>query len=134
MTITNTTHVSIADALTSVAPGGLPFRFTAYDGSSAGPEDAAVGMHLANERGLSYVLTAPGDLGMVRAYAAGDLELYGVHPGNPYGVARLLATELCRHRSAPRAGAARSTGCGTRGTVTRSRSSTTTTSRTGSTS
>ncbi|HEY3004785.1 MAG TPA: class I SAM-dependent methyltransferase [Kribbellaceae bacterium] len=101
MTITNTTHVSIADALTSVAPGGLPFRFTAYDGSSAGPEDAPVGMHLANERGLSYILTAPGDLGMVRAYVAGDLEVYGVHPGNPYGVARLLATELHFQRPTP---------------------------------
>jgi cyclopropane-fatty-acyl-phospholipid synthase len=91
MTLTNATRVSIADAITSITPGGLPFRFTAYDGSSAGPPDSAVGMHLANERGLSYVLTAPGDLGLARAYAAGDLELTGVHPGNPYEIAKLLA-------------------------------------------
>ena len=84
------THVSIADALTAVTPDGLPFRFTAYDGSSAGPDDAAIGLHLANERGLSYVLTAPGDLGLARAYVTGDLEVSGVHPGDPYDVARLL--------------------------------------------
>jgi cyclopropane-fatty-acyl-phospholipid synthase len=100
MTITHQTHLTIADALSAVAPDGLPFRFTAYDGSSAGPEDAPVGMHLATERGLSYVLTAPGDLGLARAYVAGDLEVTGVHPGNPYDVARLLSG-LRFHRPSP---------------------------------
>ena len=75
------TQVSIADALTTVTPGGLPFRFTAYDGSATGPEDSPIHMHLASERGLSYVLTAPGDLGLVRAYVMGDLEITGAHPG-----------------------------------------------------
>ena len=52
---------------------GLPLRFTAYDGSSAGPPDADVGMQLRTERGLAYLMTAPGDLGMARAYVCGDL-------------------------------------------------------------
>ncbi|MER7248972.1 cyclopropane-fatty-acyl-phospholipid synthase family protein [Kribbella sp. NPDC000426] len=84
------TQVSIAEALTTVMPDGLPFRFTAYDGSAAGPEDSAIHLHLATERGLSYILTAPGDLGMVRAYVMGDLEITGVHPGNPYELMRLI--------------------------------------------
>ena len=71
------TQISIAQALTAVAPEGLPFRFTAYDGSATGPEDSPIHMHLATERGLSYVLTAPGDLGLVRAYVQGDLEITG---------------------------------------------------------
>ncbi len=63
---------------------GLPLRFTAYDGSSAGPADAAYGLNLLNERGLAYIMTAPGDLGLARAYVSGDLEIVGVHPGDPY--------------------------------------------------
>jgi cyclopropane-fatty-acyl-phospholipid synthase len=90
----NPTQVSIADALTTVTPGGLPFRFTAYDGSAAGPEDAEVRMHLATERGLSYILTAPGDLGMVRAYVQDDLRIEGVHPGNPYDLMRMVLRQL----------------------------------------
>jgi len=100
VTILDKTHVSVADALSAITPGGLPFRFTAYDGSAAGRDDSPIGLHLANERGLSYMLTAPGELGMVRAYVAGDLELTGAHPGNPYAVAQLLGNEL-RFRRPP---------------------------------
>jgi cyclopropane-fatty-acyl-phospholipid synthase len=96
-----TTQVSIAGALTTVARDGLPFYFTAYDGSAAGPEDAAIHMHLASERGLSYVLTAPGDLGLVRAYIQDDLQIEGVHPGNPYELMRLMLNQLHFHRPSP---------------------------------
>jgi cyclopropane-fatty-acyl-phospholipid synthase len=75
---------SIADTFTQLLVGDIPFRFTAYDGSSAGPEDAAYGLHLRNERGLSYLISAPGDLGLARAYVTGDLELIGGHPGDPF--------------------------------------------------
>lgn len=76
--------VSIAEAFSSLLIGDLPFRFTAYDGSTAGPEDAPYGLTLLNERGLSYLMTAPGDLGLARAYTTGDLELVGAHPGDPF--------------------------------------------------
>ena len=76
--------MTIADAFSSLLIGDIPFRFTAYDGSSAGPEDARFGLNLLNERGLSYLMTAPGDLGLARAYTTGDLELLGAHPGDPY--------------------------------------------------
>lgn len=95
------TQVSIAEALTAVTPDGLPFRFTAYDGSATGPEDSPVQMHLASERGLSYVLTAPGDLGMVRAYVMGDLEITGVHPGDPYDLMRMMLNQLHFQRPTP---------------------------------
>ena len=75
---------SIADAFTQLLTSDIPFRFTAYDGSSAGPADSTYGLHLRNERGLSYLLSAPGDLGLARAYVTGDLELIGAHPGDPY--------------------------------------------------
>ncbi|WP_243060768.1 cyclopropane-fatty-acyl-phospholipid synthase family protein [Nocardioides sp. SR21] len=81
---------TIASAIESLLKDGMPLRFTAYDGSAAGPVDAQYGMTLLNERGLAYIMTAPGDLGLARAYAAGDLELTGVHPGDPYPILRLL--------------------------------------------
>jgi cyclopropane-fatty-acyl-phospholipid synthase len=82
--------LTIGEAIESLFPHGVPFRFTAYDGSTAGPADATVQLHLKTPRGLSYLLTAPGDLGMARAYVAGDLELTGAHPGDPYELMRLL--------------------------------------------
>ncbi len=82
--------MKIADVIASLVKGGLPLRLSAYDGSVAGPEDAPVGLHLASQRGLAYLLTAPGDLGLARAYAAGDLTIDGAHPGDPYAVMSLL--------------------------------------------
>jgi cyclopropane-fatty-acyl-phospholipid synthase len=93
MTTTTTSEltVSIGEAVSRLMPEGVPFRFTAYDGSSAGPADAPIGLHLCNERGLSYLLTAPGDLGLARAYVTGDLVVEGAHPGDPYdGLARIM--------------------------------------------
>jgi cyclopropane-fatty-acyl-phospholipid synthase len=81
---------TIGAAIETLLQDGMPLRFTAYDGSSAGPADAEYGLNLLNERGLAYIMTAPGDLGLARAYAAGDLEMVGVHPGDPYPVLRLL--------------------------------------------
>ena len=83
-------RMTISDAIGRLVRGGLPLRFTAYDGSSAGPPDAQLGMHLRTERGLAYLMTAPGDLGLARAYVSGDLDLSGVHPGDPYDALVLL--------------------------------------------
>jgi cyclopropane-fatty-acyl-phospholipid synthase len=95
---------TVADVLRAVTSSEPAVRITAYDGSAVGPEDAPISMHLASERGLSYVLTAPGELGMARAYVAGDLELGGgdVHPGDPYDLLRLLRESLRPRVPSPR--------------------------------
>jgi cyclopropane-fatty-acyl-phospholipid synthase len=77
-------RLSMAQILDAVTAGDVQLRFTAYDGSAIGPEDAAYGLHLNNPRGASFIATAPGDLGMARAYVSGDLDVRGVHPGDPY--------------------------------------------------
>ena len=51
-------RMSIGDAMDRLVRGGLPVRFTAYDGSSAGPPDAPFGLDLHTERGVE----CPGDL------------------------------------------------------------------------
>jgi len=76
--------LTLAEILEIFAAGRLPLRFTAYDGSTAGPDDAELGLDLLTPRGTTYLATAPGDLGLARAYVAGDLEPHGVHPGDPY--------------------------------------------------
>ena len=86
MTIDVGVRMTIAEALERLMKDGMPFRFEAYDGSVAGPTDAQYTFRLLNERGLSYIMTAPGDLGFGRAIVAGDLEVDGVHLGNPYDV------------------------------------------------
>jgi cyclopropane-fatty-acyl-phospholipid synthase len=91
---TRTPQVTIGEALTRLMAGGVPFRFTAYDGSTAGPPDSPIHLRLKNERGLSYLLSAPGDLGMARAYVACDLEHDAVHPGNPYHALVRLQSNL----------------------------------------
>lgn len=78
--------ITIGEAITTLMPDGVPFRFTAYDGSSAGPADSPIHVHLENKRGLSYLLTAPGDLGVARAYVSGDITMTGIHPGDPYPI------------------------------------------------
>ncbi|TSD57656.1 class I SAM-dependent methyltransferase [Aeromicrobium piscarium] len=94
MTIDTNAKLSIADALGRIMRGGLPFRFEAYDGSVGGPEDSPITLRLVNERGLSYLMTAPGDLGFARAYVSGDLEVDGDHPGNPYAAMSLIMSQL----------------------------------------
>ncbi|MFG1899341.1 class I SAM-dependent methyltransferase [Micromonospora carbonacea] len=85
---------TVADVVRAVTAGALPVRITGYDGSAVGPADAGITLAVRSERGLSYLLTAPGDLGMARAYVSGDLELGGVHPGDPYEALRVLKDEL----------------------------------------
>lgn len=94
MTIDTHSKLSIAAAFDRLLVDGLPFRFEAYDGSVGGPANSLITLRLLNERGLSYVMTAPGDLGFARAYVAGDLEVAGVHPGNPYEAMSLILSQL----------------------------------------
>ncbi|MFF0818031.1 class I SAM-dependent methyltransferase [Rhodococcus sp. NPDC003318] len=94
-------RLSIADILGIVVGKNLPVRFTAYDGSSLGSPDAEFHIDLKSPRGTTYLVTAPGDLGLARAYISGDLTITGAHPGNPYPVLKVLGEQL--HFSRPSA-------------------------------
>jgi cyclopropane-fatty-acyl-phospholipid synthase len=86
--------IRIADAVGMLLKQDLPGLFTAYDGSSIGTGQVPITMRLKNQRGLAYLLTAPGDLGLARAYVMGDLDIEGVHPGDPYDALVLLYRHL----------------------------------------
>lgn len=87
-------RLTLAEILEILTAGRLPLRFTAYDGSSAGPPEAPYELELKTPRGTTYLATARGDLGLARAYISGDLEIRGVHPGDPYDLLKALAEDL----------------------------------------
>jgi cyclopropane-fatty-acyl-phospholipid synthase len=86
-------RLSLAQILEILVGGRLPLRFTAYDGSATGPDDA-LGFDLLSPRGATYLATSPGELGLVRAYVSGALQLHGVHPGDPYELLRALNDDV----------------------------------------
>ena len=57
--------------------GSAPVQVEAYDGSRAGPSDAKVRLVLRSPRALSYLVTAPSELGLARAFVSGELEIHG---------------------------------------------------------
>lgn len=83
-------RLPLAEIVELVTGGDMPLRFTAYDGSAAGPAESTYSMHLSSPKGATYIATAPGDLGMARAYISGELDIQGAHPGNPYGLLAAL--------------------------------------------
>ncbi|MFF8397665.1 class I SAM-dependent methyltransferase [Streptomyces sp. NPDC016172] len=54
----------------------LPVRIRAWDGSQAGPPGAPM-LVVRNRRALRRLLWKPGELGMARAWVAGDLDIEG---------------------------------------------------------
>lgn len=55
----------------------LPIHVRCWDGSEAGPTDAKARVHFCNRRALRRVLYSPNELGLVRAYVSGDLDIDG---------------------------------------------------------
>jgi cyclopropane-fatty-acyl-phospholipid synthase len=86
-------RLSLAQILEILVGGRLPLRFTAYDGSATGPDDA-LGLDLVTPRGTTYLATAPSELGLARAYVSGDLQPHGVHPGDPYELLKVLIANV----------------------------------------
>jgi len=67
----------LVDALGGVlGAGGFPWRLRAWDGSEAGPPGAPR-IALRSPLALRRMLWAPGELGLVRAHVAGDLDIDG---------------------------------------------------------
>ncbi len=73
--------MNVATFVSSVFNNQLPFRVEAYDGSVAAPtiESSAndVTLKILSRDALTRVLTHPGELGLARAYVAGDIDIDG---------------------------------------------------------
>ncbi|WP_415654064.1 class I SAM-dependent methyltransferase [Saccharomonospora xinjiangensis] len=67
----------VCAALDRMLRPGAPVSITAYDGSSAGEPGAPLRIELRSPTALAYLLSAPGELGLARAYVTGHLEVAG---------------------------------------------------------
>jgi cyclopropane-fatty-acyl-phospholipid synthase len=99
-------------------PGGFPFAVRFWDGSELWPDGAGSGdtLLVRDSRALAYVAGAPGQLGLGRAWVAGDLDLDGdleraLRLGERFGELRVgLGDRLASLAAAARAGALRLSG------------------------
>ncbi|HKH25438.1 MAG TPA: class I SAM-dependent methyltransferase [Acidimicrobiales bacterium] len=69
--------MALASIVDDVLGGDLPLAVEAYDGSRAGSADAPATVVVTSPDALRRIVTAPGELGIARAYVSGDLELRG---------------------------------------------------------
>ncbi len=67
----------MADVVRSMLGDDLPVAVEAYDGSRLGPPGARTRILVRSPDALRRMVAAPGELGLSRAYVAGDLELDG---------------------------------------------------------
>ena len=69
--------MALAALVDDVLGGGLPLAVEAYDGSRSGPVDASATIVIRSPDALRRIITAPGELGLARAYVAGELDVEG---------------------------------------------------------
>jgi cyclopropane-fatty-acyl-phospholipid synthase len=69
--------VTVARALEAVLGPDLPIAVRAYDGSRLGPADAPATLLVRSPVVFRRLITAPGELGLGRAYVAGELDVEG---------------------------------------------------------
>ena len=69
--------VGLAAIIEDLLGWDLPVQVRAYDGTVVGPPDAAAAVVIRSPAVLSWILTAPGELGFGRAYVAGELDVEG---------------------------------------------------------
>lgn len=109
--------MGLATLLDELFDHHLPVAVEAYDGSRAGPADAAATVVFRSPDALARIATRPGELGLVRAYVAGDLDFEGdiyqlmsivtdtppVHltPGVVIGLAKALGRDSLRRLPPP---------------------------------
>jgi cyclopropane-fatty-acyl-phospholipid synthase len=69
--------MQVADIISSVVGPDVSIRVIGYDGSKAGPDSSDVALRIASPRALARLATAPGSLGLARAYVEGEVEVEG---------------------------------------------------------
>src|SRR5262245_8251059 len=67
----------VSSLVATIVGDDPPVRLDAWDGSSLGPDDAPAVITLRSPDALRRMVQAPGELGIARAYVAGDLDVDG---------------------------------------------------------
>jgi cyclopropane-fatty-acyl-phospholipid synthase len=88
----------LAEIIESAVGRQAPLEFTAYDGSRTGDRNAPVRIELRSPIALSYLASAPGELGLARAYVSGALDIHGAM----YTALSSMATSTVTDHVSPR--------------------------------
>jgi cyclopropane-fatty-acyl-phospholipid synthase len=67
----------VADVIAELLGENIPIRIECYDGSALGPPHAAGKIVVRSPDAIAYIMTAPGDLGLGRAYVSGAIDFEG---------------------------------------------------------
>ena len=67
----------LAPFIRLVVGSGVPVRFEFWDGSAIGPTDGVGTLHIRSADAVRRILWSPGELGVARAFVAGDLTIEG---------------------------------------------------------
>ena len=69
--------MKLAEVISLVVGPESDVAFTAYDGSRYGQQDSDVRLDVRSPRAVSLLMSSPGQLGLARAYVAGEIEVHG---------------------------------------------------------
>jgi len=69
--------MKLAEVVSLFVGPDADIAFTAYDGSRYGRQDSDVRIDVRSPSAVSMLMSAPGQLGLARAYVSGELEVYG---------------------------------------------------------
>ena len=69
--------MNLAEVFTAIEGPDAPVDFVAYDGSKAGTVGSDIRVELRSPKAVELILSHPGQVGLARAYVAGELEIRG---------------------------------------------------------
>ena len=69
--------MAVAEFFADLVGADAPIAFRAYDGSRAGPVDAPATVVIRSPNALRRLVSAPDELGVGRAYVAGEIDIEG---------------------------------------------------------
>ena len=78
--------MTVAQMIELFLKPGAPVHIESFDGSSYGSDDAPLTLQVKNSRAIYYMVNAPSELGLARAYLQGDIDSPQLVPGNPYAL------------------------------------------------
>jgi cyclopropane-fatty-acyl-phospholipid synthase len=88
---------TVAEVVAQILGPDLPIAVKTYEGGRIGPADATATLVVRSPNALRRILTSPGELGLGRAYVAGDLDV----EGDIYSALASLRERLPQARLAP---------------------------------
>src|ERR1700710_211310 len=69
--------MTLGTLIESLLGSDLPVALRAYDGTVLGPPDSAATVVIKSPQALARIVQAPGELGLGRAYVAGEIDVEG---------------------------------------------------------